>query len=134
MYKRFCERAEKFSAEVRKVLCRSCQSSLQKLSKFSAEVSNVLWSRWKPTPAKQAILTAVGLKLHWCFGLSFAAPSRLYIPSHPRFVNPTPKISFIKVPFCNLKLSFFDLNDRRHYAVLGKSSIFVQTIIVLWKS
>lgn len=68
MYKRFCERAEK----------------------FSAEVSKVLWSRWKPTPAKQAILTAVGLKLHWCLGLSFAAPSRLYIPSHPRFVNPTP--------------------------------------------
>ena len=52
MYKRFCERAEKFSAEVRKVLCRSCQSSLQKFLKFSAEVSKVLWSRWKPTPAK----------------------------------------------------------------------------------
>lgn len=38
MYKRFCERAEKFSAEVRKVLCRSCQSSLQKFLKFSGVV------------------------------------------------------------------------------------------------
>lgn len=26
------------------------------------------------------------------------------------------------MPFCNLKLSFSDLNDRRHYAVLGEKS------------
>jgi hypothetical protein len=40
MYKRFCERAEKFSAEVVKVLCRSFECSLQKFLKFSGVVGN----------------------------------------------------------------------------------------------
>ena len=47
MYKRFCERAEKFSAEVRKVLCRSFECSLESLETHTGEAGHFDCSRIK---------------------------------------------------------------------------------------